>query len=58
MDELRDYLDELRENWRNAYWWADHTFLQTVLACTLVGMIGLVFKWAELSLEARMRPAL
>lgn len=55
MDELRAYLAELRENYGDPYWWADHTFLQTMVACGLAGMIGLVFKWAELSLEQRLR---
>jgi hypothetical protein len=55
-DELREYLDELRENWRDAYWWADHTFLRTLLVCGLAGMIGLMFKAAELHIEGRMRP--
>lgn len=56
-DELREYLEDLRDHWRDPYWWADHTFLQTCIACGLVGMIGLVFKWGELTMEAKMRPA-
>jgi len=55
-DEVREYLTELRDNWRDAYWWADHAFLQTVLLCTLAGMIGVAFKALELHIEGRMRP--
>lgn len=54
MDRLQEFLDDLRTNWDNAYWWADHTVLQTALACILVGVIGLGFKWAELRLQNSM----
>lgn len=55
-DELRAYLEDVRENWRDSYWWADHVFLQTALACLLAGMIGFMFKWGELLLESKLRP--
>jgi len=55
-DEVREYLSELRENWRDSYWWADHAMLQTVLLCVMAGMIGVSFKALELYIEQKMRP--
>jgi hypothetical protein len=56
MDELSEFLDELRLRWRDSYFWADHVMLQTVLLCLAAGAISLAFKYAELRLEAAMTP--
>jgi hypothetical protein len=53
MDELRDFLDDLRENWDDHYWWARHQALQAALLAVLVGTISLLFTY----LEARVKLA-
>jgi hypothetical protein len=53
MDELRDFLADLRENWDDHYWWARHQVLQAALVAILVGTISLLFTF----LEARVKLA-
>lgn len=55
MDDWREYLEQLREGWRDPYYWADHQLELAAITATLVGAIGLTFKWLELTLEARMQ---
>ena len=56
MGELRELADELRQEWRNGYWWADHQALRVILMSLAAGMIGLVFHYAELRMSAAMTP--
>jgi hypothetical protein len=51
MERLNDFVQDFREHWDDAYWWADHQLLQTALACTVVGVMGLAFKYAELRMQ-------
>jgi hypothetical protein len=48
---MRDYLNELAENWDDAYWRADHPEVLAVLAAVLTGLVGLVFVWLELRIR-------
>ena len=57
MDKLRDFLDDLRDNWDDHYWWARHQALQAALVAIAVGAIGLLFTWLELRLKATARIA-
>lgn len=50
-DRVREFLDELRENWDDHYWWARHQALQAMLVTILVGVIGLVFTWLEVRVK-------
>ena len=47
-----DYLREMWDRRGDGYYWADHQLEAAVLAALLAGSIGLMFKWAELRLEA------
>jgi ABC-type branched-subunit amino acid transport system permease subunit len=51
---MRDYLEEIRENWDNAYWRADHPEVMAILAAVLTGLVGLLFVWLELRLRRRV----
>ena len=51
---MREYLEELRENWDNAYWRADHPEVMAIVVAILSGLLGLVFTF----LEIRMRRGL
>lgn len=57
MDHLRDFLDELRENWDDHYWWARHQALQITLLGILSGLIGLLFTWLEARVQLAARVA-
>jgi len=47
MNEIRDFLHELRENWNDHYWWARHQALQIALLAFISGAIGLLFTYLE-----------
>lgn len=53
---MGEYLREMWERRGDGYYWADHQLELAVLAALLAGSIGLVFKWAELRLEAKITP--
>lgn len=47
---MREYLEELRDNWTDAYWRADHPEVMAVVVALLTGAIGLTFAFVELQL--------
>lgn len=49
-----DLLRELRENWRDSYWWLDHQWLRVLLLSVLSGMLGLAFVALEHTLRQRL----
>lgn len=53
---MTEYLREMWDRRADGYYWADHQLELAVLAALLAGSISLVFKWAELRLEAAYRP--
>lgn len=57
MERIKEYIEDVRLHWDDAYWWADHQIEQTIIACVAIGIIGLAFKYAELSLERTMTGA-
>jgi len=52
---LKDLLEDLRENWRDSYWWTDHPELRAAIVAIITGLIGLIFLQVELALRARYR---
>lgn len=44
---MREFIEELRDNWRNSYWWADHQGLRAFLIGVMLGVLGLVFSRLE-----------
>lgn len=46
-DRLRDFLQELRENWDDHYWWARHQFLSIAVVSLISGLFGLLFAYLE-----------
>lgn len=51
--------DRLRDMWEHrddGYWWADHQLELAILVALAAGSIGLMFKWAELAIEAHYQP--
>lgn len=53
MSRVTEFLEDLRDNWDDHYWWARHQALQIALLSILSGTIGLVFLWARLRMERR-----
>ena len=47
MDDLREWLEELRENWTDPYWRADHPEVQAFIVAIVTGVIGLAFAFLE-----------
>ncbi len=52
---MKDWLEELRDHWSDAYWHADHPEVKALALAILTGLIGLVFVWLELRLRHRYR---
>lgn len=52
---MREYLDELRDHWDDAYWRADHPEFLAVIIAIATGLIGLMFAWLEQRLIAQTR---
>jgi hypothetical protein len=50
-----EFLQELRENWDDHYWWARHQALQAALVAILVGAIGLLFTYLETRVQLRLK---
>lgn len=51
---MSDFLDELRQNWSDPYWWdGPRELLLVVAAGVLAGLVSLVFAY----FEARVRAA-
>jgi hypothetical protein len=53
-EQLRELAEELRENWDNGYWWADHQLLQAALVGVVLGALSLLFKYLELRMTHAM----
>lgn len=47
MDDLRDWWEDLRENWNDPYWRADHPEVQAFIIAVVTGVIGLAFALLE-----------
>lgn len=47
MSRLAEFLDDLRENWDDHYWWASHQALQAAVVAVIAGAISLIFAWLE-----------
>jgi hypothetical protein len=48
---MREYLEDLRENWDDAYWRADHPEVIAVVIAVLTGVLGLAFVWVEIRMR-------
>lgn len=48
---MREYLDELRENWTDPYWRADHPEVTAVMLGVISGTIALLFAWLEIRIK-------
>ncbi len=47
-DDLREYLEDVRENWDDPYWRADHPEVVAALITLVTGAIGLIFTLLDL----------
>jgi hypothetical protein len=52
---MRDYLQDLLENWDDDYWRADHPEVIAAALAVLTGLIGLAFAWLEARIVAHTR---
>lgn len=50
---MSELLSELRENWNDGYWWADHELLAAAVAATITATISLTGAYFEMRLKQR-----
>lgn len=53
--EFTDFARDLRANYTDTYWWADHPTLRIALISVVAGGVGLAFHYAQLRMDANMR---
>lgn len=53
---MREYLQELCDNWTDSYWRADHPEVMAVAIAILTGAIGLAFAYVEIHLRQTRLP--
>lgn len=56
IDELREYLTELRENWSDPYWRLDHPEVVALGLAVITGIIGLLFATLQAFIQRRLSP--
>lgn len=52
---MSEFLKELRDNWDNSYWWADHPTLRVALLSIISGAIGVLFVYLNVKVEQLAR---
>lgn len=57
MDRLAEFWAELRENWDDSYWWADHPELRAAMVGVVAGIVSLMFAYLEARLVLAVRGA-
>lgn len=55
-ERFRDALEDLRENWDDPYWRADHPEVVAVLIGIITGVIGLAFAALQALVQRRLLP--
>lgn len=51
---MKEYLEDLRENFTNPYWWADHWVEQTIAIVCIYGVGSIFFHIIDIRLAARL----
>ena len=52
---MREYWQDLLDNWDDDYWRADHPEVIAAALAVLTGLIGLAFAWLEARIVAHTR---
>lgn len=47
MSRVREYLEDLRDHWDDAYWRADHPEVMAVTLALVTGALGLMFAYLQ-----------
>lgn len=47
-DQLREYLEDLRDNWDDPYWRADHPEVVAAMIAIVSGAVSLIFTFLDL----------
>jgi hypothetical protein len=56
-DQVREYLEELRENWDDPYWRADHPEVVAAMIAIVTGAISLIFTTIDLLIRRSLSHA-
>jgi hypothetical protein len=51
---MAELIEEMREHWRDGYWWADRQLLLAVVVGLVGGVLSLAFKYCELRMTQAM----
>jgi hypothetical protein len=54
IDEVKHWLEEIRENWDDPYWRVDHPEVMAVLVAIITGVIGLAFAVLQALIQRRL----
>jgi hypothetical protein len=54
--KVREFIDEVRNNWDDHYWWADHQWLMYILLCSILFVYELGTTYFKLRLKLKMTP--
>ena len=49
---MREFFEELREHWDDAYWWADRQLLLAIALGLVAGVLDLFFVWLKIKIAA------
>lgn len=52
---MKEFLDEIKLNWNNGYWWADHQWLLYILLAGFASATGVVQKYIEIQMENKLK---
>lgn len=52
---MKDFLDELKLHWDDAYWWADRQWMLLILLTGFASITGVLQKYCELKMEIKYK---
>jgi hypothetical protein len=52
---MKEWLEDLRDHWDDAYWHADHPEVKAILIAIITALIGLLFAWLQVRMENHYR---
>lgn len=54
VEQLKQWLEDVRENWEDPYWRVDHPEVMAVMVAIITGVIGLAFAVLQALIQRRL----
>lgn len=54
LEQLKEWWEDIRDNWDNPYWRVDHPEVIAVLVALITGIIGLAFAVLQALIQRRL----